>query len=390
MTAEPRNGAAGITDGGGRDGALPRAGSRRGSREPPALAIHHRPGSFSDRWIALCRERSIPHAIVDGLSSGVIAQLSGARALLWHWHHQSPAGVRAARAVIAAAEAMGVVAFPDARSAAHFDDKIAQKYLLEAVGAPLAPAHVFYDLPAALRWIDAAEFPKVFKLARGAGAANVALVRDRGEARRLARRAFGPGFAPVQGYLRDLGTRARSAAARRSLLAGALRLPRTLAAIRARNSALGRERGYVYFQDLVPGSRYDIRVVVVGRRALAYTRNVRGGDFRASGSGDFDFRPERIPPAAIAEAFRTTRALGARALALDLVLDPGGRPLILEVSYGFGTTGLRRCEAHVDDELRWHPGGFRPEDAILLDVLGSSERGAGPRVRAALGPRGAT
>lgn len=335
----------------------------------PLLAIHDRPGSFSDRWIALCRERGIPHRVVDCLGSDAIEQLRDVRALLWHWHHQSPAEVRAARTLIAAAEAMGVVAFPDSRSCGHFDDKIAQKYLLEAVGAPLVPAHVFYDLGAALRWIDGAEFPKVFKLAHGAGGANVRLVEDAHAARRLARKAFGRGFAPVRGYLRDLGTRVQKARANGSVLARALRLPRSLAAIRAARAGLPRERGYVYFQDFVPDSLYDIRVVVVGRRALAYTRNVRPRDFRASGSGDFEFGRERIPPAALAAAFETARRLRARALAFDVVLAPGGSPLILEVSYAFGTRGLRQCTAHVDDELRWHPGAFRAEDAILLDLL---------------------
>jgi len=344
-----------------------------------ALAIHHRPGSFSDRWIELCRERGIVHRVVDCLASDAVTHLAGVRGLLWHWHHQVPAEVRAARAVIAAAEAMGLTCFPDSRSCVHFDDKVAQKYLLEAVGAPLAPAHVFYDLASALRWIESAEFPKVFKLAHGAGGANVVLVRNRARARRLARRAFGRGVTPVRGYLRDLGTRARNARAKGSLLASALRLPRSLAAIAAANAALARERGYVYFQDFVPGSRYDIRVVVVGRRALAYSRNARECDFRASGSGDFDFRSERIPAAALAVAFQTTRRLGARALAFDVILDPGGRPLILEVSYAFGTAGLRRCEFHVDEELRWHPGGFRAEDAILLDLLQEVEGTPAPR-----------
>lgn len=333
------------------------------------IAIHPCPGSFSDRWIAFCRERGIPHRIVDCLASDAIAQLAGARALLWHWHHQAPAEVRAARAVIDAAEAMGLVAYPDARSCGHFDDKVAQKYLLEAVRAPLAPAHVFYDLPSALRWIEGAGFPKVFKLARGAGGANVRLVPDAAAARRLARRAFGSGFAPVAGYQRDLGTRARKARAAGGMLAGVRRIPATLARIRAANAALPRERGYVYFQDFVPGAEYDIRVVVLGRRALAYTRNVRPGDFRASGSGDFDFRQERIPPAALTAAFETTRRLGARALAFDFVVDARGQPVLLEVSYAFGITGLLRCTSHVDEGLRWHPGGLRPEDAILMDVL---------------------
>jgi hypothetical protein len=42
----------------------------------------------------------------------------------------------------------------------HFDDKIAQKYLLEAVEAPLAPSYVFFHKEDALGWISQATFPK--------------------------------------------------------------------------------------------------------------------------------------------------------------------------------------------------------------------------------------
>src|SRR5699024_7603805 len=84
--------------------------------------------------------------------------------------------------------------FPDFQTAWHFDDKVGQKYLLEAIGAPLVSSYVFYDRQNALEWIAEADFPKVFKLRRGAGSAHVKLARNKSEARKLVGRAFSGGF----------------------------------------------------------------------------------------------------------------------------------------------------------------------------------------------------
>ena len=167
------------------------------------LAIHASEGSFSERWMAYCDEHKIPYRLVNCLDSDIIAQLASVDALLWHWRYPDPHAQLMARQVIMAAEAMGVAVFPSTATCWHYDDKVGQKYLLEAVGAPLVPTYVFYDLGEALQWIDGAVFPKVFKLRIGAGSLNVRLVRHAQEARTLARQAFAGGFRPVASYQQD-------------------------------------------------------------------------------------------------------------------------------------------------------------------------------------------
>src|SRR5215510_4135010 len=154
------------------------------------LAIHPNAGSFSGRWIAYCDELKIPYRLVNCRDSDIIRQLASVDALLWHWNHLDSCAQLMARQVIMATEAMGVAVFPSTPTCWHFDDKVAQKYLLEAVGAPLVPTYVFYDLSEALQWIDGAVFPKVFKLRTGAGSLNVRLVHHAHEARTLAKQAF--------------------------------------------------------------------------------------------------------------------------------------------------------------------------------------------------------
>ena len=168
------------------------------------IAIHHRPGSFSDRWIEFCKEKNIAYRIVNCYQSDIIGQLTTVDALLWHWHHGNPTEVLIARDIIQAVTQMGITVFPDIHTCGTFDNKIGQKYLLEAIEAPLVPTYVFFSEAAALDWIRQASFPKVFKLSRGAGSLNVKLVHGPRQAAKLVRKAFGSGFKPVSGQLADV------------------------------------------------------------------------------------------------------------------------------------------------------------------------------------------
>lgn len=338
------------------------------------LAIHHREDSFSYRWIAYCELQGIQYKVVNCLDSDIIQQLSSSNVLLWHWSHGDAREQLMARDVIMAAEAMGVKVFPSTPTCWHFDNKIAQKYLLEAIGAPLVPTYVFYDLKEALSWIDRASFPKVFKLRRGAGSSNVKLAHSATEARALAERAFSSGFSPVSHYGQDALKRYRVAKKRGDLLNVIKRLPRALATIKGNRKMMGREKGYVYFQDFIPGNEFDTRVTVIGDRAFAYTRNVRPGDFRASGSGDIVYSGDRINRKCLGIAFDVTRKVGSQSMAFDFVLGEQQQPFILEMSYGFIPQLVHSCPGYWDSRLDWHEGHIWPQDAILVDLLNDLHR----------------
>jgi glutathione synthase/RimK-type ligase-like ATP-grasp enzyme len=332
------------------------------------IAIHRRGGTYSDRWVSYCQEHGVPYRTVDCLASNIIEELRSATGLLWNWSHLDPGEQLVARHIIMAVEAIGLYVFPSTSTCWHFDDKIAQKYLLESLGAPVVPTHVFYNLQDAVSWIDTASFPKVFKLRRGAGSANVKLVNSAMSARSLAKRAFGRGFQPVPNYMWDASRRYRVARLRHDLFGAIQRMPRVLSDIRRINHGLGREKGYVYFQDFMPGNTYDIRVTVIGNRAFAFTRNVRAGDFRASGSGDIIYDIGRIDLRCVRMALELSRRAGSQSMAFDFVLG-NDHPSIVEVSYCYDTIAVYNCEGHWDDELNWHEGHMWPQDAILIDLL---------------------
>jgi len=158
------------------------------------LAIHHRPGSFSDRWIAYCEKKGIDYKIENAFDSDIIQQVSDCDAFMWHHHHEQFKDVITAKRILFALEHAGVKVFPNFKTGWHFDDKVAQKYLLDAIGAPLVPSYVFYDKQEALDWVSKTTFLKVFKLKGGAGSSNVKLIKTQQEANKLIKQAFGRGF----------------------------------------------------------------------------------------------------------------------------------------------------------------------------------------------------
>jgi len=333
------------------------------------IGIHDRPGSFSDRWISYCADKGIPFRRVNCLATDVVQQCEGLDGLLWHWMHGVLADELVARQIIASLERRAIIVFPNVNTCWHFDDKVSQKYLLEAIGAPLIPTWVFTNKEDALRWIEGATWPKVFKLRCGAGSSNVRLVRSRAVAVGLCRQAFGRGFQSVAGYLTDMQTRLRKTKTTNEFWERFARAPRTLLNVMAVQRQIHRERGYIYFQEFLPGNDFDTRITIIGDRAFGFMRTNRPNDFRASGSGSIVYEREKIDTRCIEIAFEVADRIGSQSLAFDFLFNSQHEPLIGEISYCYKSSAVEACEGHWDHQGAWHSGHIWPEDAILEDML---------------------
>lgn len=324
------------------------------------IAIHHRIGSFSQWWINYCEKKQIPYKIVNCYKSDIIQQLEDCDVLMWHFHHTSPQDVIFAKQLLYSIQASGKKVFPDFNTAWHFDDKVGQKYLLESIGAPLVSSYVFYDKKEALRWVKSATFPKVFKLRRGAGAANVRLVRTGKEGIRLVKKAFGRGFRLYDpwGGIKERWRNFKNGKTNfQDLLEGIGRI-----FIRTGfEKTMGREKGYIYFQDFIEDCSFDIRVKVVGDKLQAFKRMVRKDDFRASGSGDFYFAPDEIPEELIKTAFKISQKLKLQSVAFDFLISNDNKCFLLEMSYMWGYADeVRKFKGYWDSDLKWHEENFNP------------------------------
>jgi len=335
--------------------------------ETKRIGIHKRKGSFSERWIVYCQEKGIAYKVVNCFENDILEQLADCDALMWHHHHESARDIQVAKQLLFALEGSGKVVFPDFFSSWHFDDKVGQKYLFESIGAPLVPSYTFYTRKEALEWANTTTFPKVFKLRGGAASDNVKLVKTRSHAIRLIKRAFGRGFKRYRPW-GSLNERWRLFKMGRTsffdVLKGWIRILRPTYFARL----LKRDRGYVYFQEFIPGNSHDIRLTYVFDRIVAFRRQVRPRDFRASGSYILDKDQANIPPEALRIAFEVAHKLKLQSAALDFILKDGV-PLIVEVCYAFVPWEGLFSFGYWDRDLNLHPEAFNALDWMVDGVL---------------------
>ena len=267
-----------------------------------------------------------------------------------------------------AVESMDIKVFPNFHTNWHFDDKVAQKYLFEASDLPLVKTVVFYDKERAIQWAKNTDFPKVFKLRKGSGSKGVQLAKTQKGALKLINTAFGKGFKTISTWFL-FNERIRKYKAGNDTLTGILKgFVRLFIGTEYINMS-NREKGYVYFQEFIPNNDFDIRVVIIGNRAFGIKRMNRKDDFRASGSGHIIYDKNQIDKDCIQLAFEANKNLKMQCAALDFVFNKKGKPLIVEVSYGYNPIVYRDCEGWWDEKLNWYNETIKPEQWMLQDLL---------------------
>lgn len=325
------------------------------------IAIHNNDSEdlFHYRWVKYCQQNGIDFKRVNCYEDNIIDQLADCDALMWHFHQNNPADLIFAKQLLFAIEHAGKFTFPDCNTSWTFDDKVAQKYLLEAINVDFVSTHIFYNKACALNWVKNAEFPVVFKLRGGASSKNVKLIKDRTTAIRFISKAFGNGFNNYDAYdsLKERFRKYRNGIAPFSeVLKGVVRFfippPYT--------KVIGKEYGYFYFQEFIPENKFDIRIVVIGDKAFGIRRMVRENDFRASGSGYLLYERDLIDERCVKISFNVLNKLKAQCLAFDFVFDRTNKPLIVEISFGFSNKGYDACTGYWDSEMNWHNGSFDP------------------------------
>jgi glutathione synthase/RimK-type ligase-like ATP-grasp enzyme len=322
------------------------------------IAIHSSKDSFSERWIDYCEKTNISFKIVNCYKSDIIEQLSECDALMWHHNHMNPRDVLFAKQLLYSVEQSGKIVFPNYKTNWHFDDKLGQKYLLESLNIPLVNSYVSYDKDEALNWSKTTTYPKVFKLRGGGGSWNVFLVKSPQRARDVIKKAFNIGFKQYDAwanikerwYKYKLGKSSFS-----SLVMGFIRIFYEPFYSRV----LGKDLGYVYFQDFIKGNDFDIRVIVTNKKAFAIKRMVRKNDFRASGSGNIRYEKSNFPEPTIQLAFDIAEKIQTQSVSIDFVYN-NNIPKVVEISYGFVQKVYDPCVGYWDKDMNWHEGKFDP------------------------------
>lgn len=338
------------------------------------IAIHQRKGSFSERWIKYCQENNINYIIVNAFDTNLVKQLKECDGFMWHHHHGIFKDALIAKEILQAIEYSGKKVFPNYRTAWHFDNKIAQKYLLESLDIPIVPTYTFYNQKKAYTWANNTEYPKVFKLKGGAGSSNVQLVKNKNQAKKIINKAFNKGFSQLNrvGQLKDkIYYYKNGNGTMKNILWGIY----LLFFSSQYDRMMGRERGYVYFQDFIPENKTDTRVIIIGENAFAIKRFVRKNDFRASGSGQIIYSKDHINEECIKLAFSINEKIKAQSIAFDFIIDQGKSPLLVEISYAFSINAYDQCEGYWDKKMNWYPGPFNPQGWMVENLVNDIKSG---------------
>lgn len=240
------------------------------------IAIH-KSGTFGARWIAYCEAHNIEYTVVNAYENNIISKLADCDIFMWHHSHINYKDALFAKQLLFSLQQSGIKVFPNFNTGWHFDDKVGEKYLLEAINAPMIPKFVFYTKEEALQWAKHTDYPKVFKLRGGAGSTNVKLVKSKQEAYKYIKKAFGHGFPhnAVDNLKERWSKYLLHMTDLQDVLEGLVRIvfPTQFSKMHAR------EKGYVLFQEFIPNNKFDIRIVVVGDKAFALKRICRKNDF---------------------------------------------------------------------------------------------------------------
>ncbi len=340
------------------------------------VLINQRPGpqhstSWSIPWEEYLKENNIQYEKVDLFAVNAIEILRNYDVLLWHFGQYGWTDMLEARSILYSAKMMGLKVFPDYEDAWHFDDKVAEMYALQAVGAPIPKSQVYYGMTTLRKALDngGIEFPIVAKLRTGSGSHNVKLIHNEGQLLRYAKRMFGKGFKPAPSLIYKTTSNIRSSHDKATFLAKLKRAPEFL---RTRRNAkkFPNEKGYVYLQEFIPSDGFDMKVVVVGDKLSGLYRPIRSHDFRASGGGEVLYNKELFTENIIRSAFATADAIGFKCVGFDYVVDNRtGEGKIVEMSYGFSHTAVMGMGGWFDRDCQWHEGALNAPKELLKNLL---------------------
>ena len=340
------------------------------------VLINQRQGKqHSTLWVApweeYLKEHGIEYDKVDLFAVDAVATLKNYDVLLWHFGQYIHTEMLEARSLLYSARLMGLKVFPDFNDAWHFDDKVAEMYALQAIGAPIPRSQVFYGMETLEEALEGGriEFPVVAKLRSGSGSHNVTLIRSRGQLLRYARRMFGQGYNPAPSLIYKTSSNIRSSHDRATFMAKLKRAPEFLRTLRSARR-FPREKGYVYLQEFIPSDGYDMKVVVVGDKLSGLHRPVRSHDFRASGGGEVRYDRGLFTENIIRSAFAAADALGLKCVGFDYVVDRRtGEGKIVEMSYGFSHTAVMGLGGWFDRDCRWHEGALNAPVELLENLI---------------------
>lgn len=338
------------------------------------IAIHpdkNSSESYSEKWAKFLGDRGVDVKYVDLKKVNALEEVKGCNGVMWRWVHSPHDKIKAPNILYAIENYLGIPVFPDHNTCWHYDNKVAQYYLLNAAGVPIPQTWIFWDKHSAIEWANKTKYPTVFKLSAGAASQNVIKVSSEAEAIELIEKMFDRGIFPMtmnehkikmlpQNLYQLKSTLARF---KHGLIYNLTSLYPPLPPVWWQP-----EKDYIYFQEFITDNIFDTRITVIGNRAFGFRRFNRKNDFRASGSGNLDMDHTKVDMNFVKMAFEISKKLKFQSMAYDFLFKDDV-PVITEISYTYADWAVEMCEGHWDSNLNWIPGKMWPEEAQVEDFI---------------------
>jgi glutathione synthase/RimK-type ligase-like ATP-grasp enzyme len=326
---------------------------------------------FLQKYEEILDYNKIDHIRLDANEPDFWEKVAKLDLFIFRWKHIDDHHQMAKTIIPIVEKQMGIRCFPDLATCWHYDDNIRQYYLLKQNGFPMIESWIFWDEKQALKWLNTAELPIVFKLKGGAGSNNVILVKSKRQAKKLINRMFGRGI--MSGHIPVKDTTQKKD----------FNLYKTIHHIggnilrKLRDEDISPfwqvHKNYVLFQKYLPNNEYDTRITIIGSRAFGFRRFIRDNDFRASGSGKIDYNIDKVDKNCIKIAFKVSKQLQFQSMAYDFIYNENNEPEFSEISYTYLDTAIYNCPGNWDSNLNWHEGHYWPQYFQLVDTLNLPE-----------------
>lgn len=326
--------------------------------------------NWSLAWVEYCKENKLEFEIINPYSNGVISKLMKFDIILWHYSNYSFKDMLMAKNILNTLEFHGKKVFPTANDAWHFDDKLAETYLLESVQAPIPKSFYYYsmdDLENAIQQNELS-FPIIAKLRNGSGSHNVTKLDTPEKLRNYGKKMFTSGLNSAPSLLFKASSNIKSSKNLKTFIKRAKRIPEFLNSL-SNAKKFNVERGYVYLQEFIPNDGFDLKIVVIGDKLSYICRSIRPGEFRASGGGDIFFDKEKVSKNVIDSAFKVSDDLGFNCMGYDYVVNNAtGEGQIIEISYGFSHHALLEAGGYFDRQGKWYSVPLNTPNEILRNL----------------------
>jgi len=230
--------------------------------------------------------------------------------------------------------------FPSFDSLFSYENKILQYYLFSVFGLPHVPTFISTDREETLSYLEKCSYPIVSKICIGSGSRGVDILKNKRQALRYVNYVFSSGKKTYHTYLK--------------------------------------QKDYIYFQEYISDSDYDLRVIVVGDKIFGYYRMKPKNDFRASGAGLVVKRD--LPIEAMQIAVDCRDKLNAIMIAVDMLKSSKqNKYLIIEASIFFGietaeqliVNGVPGYYLYQDNQYKFVEGKYWIQDFAFLEFLKS-------------------